>query len=146
MYASRYQLTPGETLNSIAFWVQEGGYIKKVPNRSQAINHHNKLEELSFLRECVIKVKPNGTVRQLARSLAKQVAIVALKQGYVGHLGKSLSSIDPRLTIQDLIYACEFYLGLELVPQIVNNALLERARQRQQTLSKKPKQNKKKKK
>jgi hypothetical protein len=71
MYASRYQLTPGETLNSIAFWVQEGGYIKKVPNRSQAINHHNKLQELSFLRQCVIKVKPNGTVRQLARSLAK---------------------------------------------------------------------------
>jgi hypothetical protein len=104
------------------------------------------LEELSFLRECVFKVKPNGTVRQLARSLAKQVAIVALKQGYVGHLNKSLSAIDPRLTMQDLIFACEFYSGLEFVPQIVNNALLERARQRQQTLSKKPKQTSKKKK
>ena len=46
MYATQYGLTPSEALNSIAFWVQDAGYIKKVPNRSQAINHHNKLQQL----------------------------------------------------------------------------------------------------
>jgi hypothetical protein len=136
-YATRYSLTPAEALNSIAYWVQEGGYIKKVPNRTQAINHNNKLEELAFLRECVAKTKPNGTVRQLARALAKQISLVAMKQDYTGHLHKNLKLIEPRLTAADLIFACEFYMGLDFVPPIVNTALQERAKQRQQTLSKK---------
>jgi hypothetical protein len=49
---------------------------------------------------------------------------------------KGLQAINPRLGGSDLLFACEFYLGLDFIPPDINAALAERAKLRQITLSK----------
>jgi hypothetical protein len=135
-YAAQYSLTTTQAMHSIAFWCQQGGYVRKVPNRSIAINKPDTLESLDIFREIIKKIKPDGTVRQLARYYANTIAEIALKQGYIGHLHTSLRAIRPAIQGPDLMYCAEFYTGLETTPSIVNEALFERAKLRQQTLSK----------
>lgn len=144
-YANHYKLNHVQALNSIAYWTQNGGYVKKVPNWKASINFPGNLEELDTLRKIIAQVVgESGTVRQLARTLALPISVMANKQDYKGHLFKALLVFNPGLKWTDATYAAEFYLGLEITPKDINQALADRAKARQTTVSKKAKPRKKK--
>jgi len=142
-YAQKYELTKDQTINSIAYWCQSGGYVKSVPNRSLKINSKTE-ESLEFLRTAVTQVRPNGTVRQLARTLAPTIARVSLNYDYVGHLWKSLSTIRTNIEGADCIFCCEYYYGLDITPKAVNEALAARTLARRSSTSRTKKPAKKK--
>jgi hypothetical protein len=128
-YAQHYKLTVQQAAHSISYWCQMGGYVKSVPNRKFNINRVCD-EELDTLRNIVKLVRPNGTVRQLARALAKIIVKYASHYDYYGHLAKNLKTFRPGLEGNNLIYACEFYFGLDFTPNLINEALAERAKSR----------------
>jgi ATP-dependent Lon protease len=103
--------------------------VKSVPNRKFKINGVGE-EELDALRNIIKQVRPNGTVRQLARTLAPIIRKIATIYTYEGHLSKNLRTFRPGLQGDVLIYACEFYFGLDFTPQVINEALAERAKAR----------------
>jgi len=143
-YQKAFRLSPNQAINSITYWLQSGGYVKSVPNRKETINFKDVPEDLDTLRQIVKDVRSNGTLRQLARAIAQQLSIVAIANGYAGHLFKSLQVINPQIEGADTIYCCEYYQGLPFTPVIVNAALSERSKNRQ--VVKRPSPNKQQKK
>jgi len=129
-YMRTYKLNPHQTLNSVSYWLQTGGYVRSVPNRKHAINTPNIIEELDTLRLVVREVRSTATLRQLARTLVSQINKMALVQGYPGHLYKTLQLTNPQLRDTDIYYCCEYYQGLTITPAIVNAALNERTLKR----------------
>lgn len=121
-YGKTYNLNPPQTMHSITYWAQNGGYVKSVPNRSLPINK-GPMEELSTLRDICAKTRPGGTVRQLCRSLALPIYRIALNLGYASHLHKSLRLYRPDISSADSIQACEFYSGLSFTLPIIEDAL-----------------------
>jgi len=132
-YSRFYNLTKAEALHSVTYWTQNGGYVKSVPDTKTHDINHKGAESLKQLRACVEDVRPGGTVRQLARTLAPYLLQVALQKGYKGHLWKSLKqNNDPSLEGPDLYYCCEFYANLPGTPTKVVEALAARSKERSQ--------------
>lgn len=121
-----------------------GGYVKSVPNKKLKINRIAE-EELNTLREICNEARPNGTVRQLARAMARTIYRIAAQLGYPGHLYKALKAHKPELNTADAYFACEVYSGFNYTPHIIEEALALRTQARKAKTIK-PKQNKGKKK
>lgn len=132
LYSQEFSLTTEEAIHSISFWCQSGGYIKAVPPRKAKVNNKSE-EKLQTLRDICSKVRPNGTVRQLARSFAKTIYKVALQGGYLGHLWKEFKTRDSSLSQLDLYFACEFYDGCDFVPPRVQNIFNSRNLERKKS-------------
>lgn len=141
-YGKTYNLNPSQTMHSMTYWAQNGGYVKSVPNRRLSINE-GPMEELDTLRGICAKVRPGGTVRQLFRALALPIYRIALNLSYAGHLHKSLRLYRPDISTVDAIQACEFYSGLSFTLPIIEDALSQRAKARKTKSSSKPKKGKK---
>ena len=143
-YCEKYDITPIQAIHSISYFCQNGGYVKSVPDKSVTINSKTKLETLNSLREVVSSVRKKGTVRQLARTLVKQIHQMSTKMSYKGHLYNTLS-LKKEISAQDSIYCCEYYLDFELTPIHIKELLKERVLEREgknQTKKSKPKKRK----
>ena len=106
-YNARHGLTIPETFNSFAYFLQRGGYIAGVTNIVAKVNGKKK-ETLQLLREVVKEVRPNGTLKQLARPISKIILKFSQQQNYVGHFPYKLRELDPSLTTEDLDLACKY--------------------------------------
>jgi hypothetical protein len=137
LYQKYYNLNTAQAMNSITYWLQSGGYIKTVPDRTYNINGIGE-ESLGLLREIIKKVRKNGTLRQFARAIPMYLINVARANHYPGHLSKALRLIDPSLQDQDLYFACEYYMDYQETPRKIIEALAERTKARAKSRTPKP--------
>ncbi len=107
-FANKYNVDHKTALIAITKLIQDGGTNLGRPNMTKSIKGINF--ELADLRQVIKLHERFGTVRKLAKSLRRIIAIIAKENNWPGTLHKDLLRLNPSLTIsrEDSVYCSEF--------------------------------------
>ena len=129
-YAIRNKCTKTQAMVGIAFLIQEGGTNSSKTNLTRTVNDINF--NINELRTVIRNNHPNGTVRQLAKTMRKIIGRIATINSWPGTLTREINRIsETPISSADSIYCCEIYSDFydEVMPPRIRELLQRRERE-----------------
>ena len=117
------------TVALIAGLTQNGG-TNKGAGSSAKFTFEDKTLTAQELTHYIKKVQENGTIRQLARAMADDIAAVAIKLGIEGDLANQMRYDYPDLTHEEAVWCSNFQTTNINCPDRVRNWLVDNYRKR----------------
>jgi sulfatase maturation enzyme AslB (radical SAM superfamily) len=120
----KYQFDDAEVYIAITIILQRGGTNKNGGNTVK-VTLHNKNLTAQDLQNTINNIKKNATNRQFARTLANEIAQVALQLNIEGDLANQMRFEFPDLTQEEAVWCSNFQTINPQCPERVRDWLVQ---------------------
>lgn len=125
----KYQFDDAEVYVAITVVLQRGGTNKSAGNTAK-VTLRDKSLTAQDLQNTINVIKKNATNRQFARTLANEIAQVALQLNIEGDLANQMRFEFPDLTQEEAIWCSNFQTTNSQCPERVRNWLVQNYKNR----------------